>query len=137
MTIAALNAAPLVIVDPRERAWDDIHSWLPDGWRVTAPSWDPGRQRWEVVARSPKPVGRLSRPDYLIADGEDELHALTELALKLDAIRRADRLAAIEERARLAFVAGAEEESRRSHRRGLTADELEAALARFPAVSRR
>ena len=105
-------------VDARERDWDDIHSWLPDGWRVTAPSWDPGRQRWEVVARSPKPIGRLSRPDYLIGDGEDELHALSELALKLDAIRRADRLAAIEERARLAFIAGAEEESQRSHRRG-------------------
>ncbi|MEO8230189.1 MAG: hypothetical protein ABI628_10565 [Chloroflexota bacterium] len=83
-------------MDPRERAWDDIHSWMPDGWRVTAPSWDPGRQRWEVVARSPKPIGRLSRPDYLIGEGEDELHALTELALKLDAIRRADRLSAIE-----------------------------------------
>ena len=92
----------------------------------------PGRQRWEVVARSPKPIGRLSRPDYLIGDGEDELHALTELALKLDAIRRADRLATIEERARLAFVDGAEEESRRTHRRGLTADELAAVLARFP-----
>jgi hypothetical protein len=50
--------------------------------------WDPGRQRWEVVARSPKPVGRLSRPDYLVGDGEDELHALTDLALKLDAIRQ-------------------------------------------------
>jgi hypothetical protein len=121
-------------VHQRERAWDDIHSWLPDGWRVTAPSWDPGRRRREVVARSPKPVGRLSRPDYLIADGEDELHALTELALKLDAIRRAERVVAIEERARLAFVAGAEEESRRTHRRGLTAVELEAILERYPVL---
>lgn len=118
-------------MDARERAWDDIHSWLPDGWRVTAPSWDPGRQRWEVVARSPKPIGRLSRPDYLVGDGEDELHALTELALKLDAIRRAGRLARIEERARLVFIAGAEEESRRTHRRGLSADELEAVLERY------
>ena len=115
---------------PLERAWDDIHSWLPDGWRVTAPSWDPGRQRWEVVARSPKPIGRLTRPDYLIGDGEDELHALTELALKLDAVRRAGRLATIEERARLAFIDGAEAESRRNHRRGLTADELEVASRR-------
>jgi hypothetical protein len=81
--------------------------------------------------RSPKPVGRLSRPDYLIADGEDELHALTELALKLDAIRRADRLAAIEERARLAFISGAEEESRRAKGRGLTAGELETLLMRY------
>lgn len=68
-------------MNPRERAWNDIHSWLPDGWRVTAPWWDPGRQRWEVVARSPKPVGRLSRPDYLIGDGEDELEGLTDVAL--------------------------------------------------------
>ena len=59
-------------VEPRERAWDDIHSWLHDGWRVTAPSWDPGPQRREVVARSPKPIGRLSQPDYLIGDREDE-----------------------------------------------------------------
>ena len=57
---------------------------------------------------------------------------LTELALKLDAIRRADRLAAIEERAWLAFIAGAEEETRRSRRRGLTADELAAVLAQYP-----
>ena len=118
--------------DPRERAWDDIHSRLPDGWRVTAPSWDPGRQRWEVVARSPKPVGRLSRPDYLIADGEDELHALTELSLKLDAIRRADKLAAIEERARLAFIAGAEEESRRAQRRGRPTVRAGTSLAGMP-----
>lgn len=91
-----------------------------------------GRQRWEVVARSPKPIGRLGRPDYLIGDGEDELHALTELALKLDAIRRAERLAAIEERARLAFIEGAEAESRRSNRRRLSADELDGVLSRDP-----
>ena len=46
---------------------------------------------------------------------------MIELALKLDAIRRTDRLAATEERARLAFIAGAEEESWRSHHRGLSA----------------
>lgn len=80
---------------PRERAWDDIHSWLPDGWRVTAPTWDPGRQRWEVVARSPKPIGRLSRPDYLIGTGEDELHALTELALVVPVPARCEPFASL------------------------------------------
>ncbi len=68
---------PPMTVDPRHRAWDDIHAALPDGWHVSPPSYDPGQHAWTVVARSPQPVGRHGRPEYLEGQGEDELAALT------------------------------------------------------------
>ena len=43
--------------DARERARDDIHALLPDGWQVARPTQDPGRLAWTVEARSRKPVG--------------------------------------------------------------------------------
>jgi len=44
---------------PRERAWGDIHELLPAGWRVGPPTYEQGRDRWSVTARSTKYSGRL------------------------------------------------------------------------------
>jgi hypothetical protein len=67
----------------RERTGATIHDRLPAEWHVGPPSYDPGRGRWEVVARSPKPPGRRSTPHYVIGGGPDELAALKDLATRL------------------------------------------------------
>ena len=54
-------------------------------------SYDPGRHCWTIVARSPQPVGRRGRPEYLEGAGEDEDAALTYLALALDERRNAEK----------------------------------------------
>lgn len=67
----------------REAAWAAVMDRLPPGWRVGPPTFDPGRHRWEIVARSPKPPGRRTNPEYVIGEGDDELAALEDLAAKL------------------------------------------------------
>ena len=71
----------------RERAWNDIHDLLPERWQVGPATFDPGRHRWSVTARSPKYSGRLRPPATASGDGEDEVAALTDLALKLRELR--------------------------------------------------
>jgi hypothetical protein len=66
------------------QAWDTILDRLPPGWRVTAPSYDPGRARWEAVAICPKVGGRRGpAPLTVIGEGPDELSALADPAGRL------------------------------------------------------
>jgi hypothetical protein len=104
---------------------------LPDCWRVGPTSFDPGRHRWSVAARSPKYAGRLRPPAVVTGAGEDELAALTDLALKLQELRNVERKMSLEERARAAYLQGAEEHSRATLGRGLTPDELRRVLERY------
>ena len=67
----------------------------------------------------------------LRGDGEDEVAALTDLALRLRELRDAERRMALEEKARAAYLHGAEEHSRRTLGRPLTQDELDRVLAGF------
>ena len=110
----------------RERAWDDIHDLLPEWWQVGLATFDLGRHRWSVTvtARSPKYSGRPRPPATVTGEGEDEVAALTYLALKLR-----ERRMALEEKARAAYLHGAEEHSRVTLARPLTQDELERVLA--------
>jgi hypothetical protein len=74
----------LVGVNNREQAWDAIHERMPARWRVTSPSYDPGRGRWEAVAIGPKVGGRRGpAPGTVIGEGPDELAALRDLAERL------------------------------------------------------
>lgn len=91
---------------PRERAWSDIHDLLPDGWPVGPPSYDPGHRRWNVTAISPMYSGRSRPPAVITGHGEDELPALTELAIGLRELRATEERMQIEEMAGAAFLAG-------------------------------
>jgi hypothetical protein len=66
-----------------------------------------------------------------MGSGVDELAAVTDLAMTLEERARLDAFADIEQRGRLADLAGAEEESRRLGR-PLTDVELDRVLRRFP-----
>ena len=115
----------------RERAALDVLNRLPVGWRVGVASFDPGSHRWRVTARGSHP-GRGKAPETITGTGADELSAMADLALRLDERRRAARLEAIERRGRLAYLAGAEQQSQRSADRPLSGDELERVLRRYP-----
>jgi hypothetical protein len=120
------------VAEPRHRAWDDIHDRLPDRWRVGPTSFAPGRSvGWSVAARSPKYAGRLRPPAVVTGVGEDELGALTDLALKLRELANVERRIAMEERARAAYLHGAEMHSRATLSRPLTPGELERVLERY------
>jgi len=99
-------------VTPRERAWNDIHDLLPDGWRVGPTSFVPGRHRSEVSAISPKYSERLRPPVTVTGHGRDdddgELEALTDLAIKLRELRAVLKRVALKEEVRAAYVQGAE-----------------------------
>ena len=94
-------------------------------------TFDPGRHRWSVTARSPKYSGRLRPPATITGEGEDEVAALTYLALRLRELRDVERRMALEAKARAAYLHGAAEQSRSTLGRPLTQDELEQVLARF------
>jgi hypothetical protein len=66
-----------------------------------------------------------------MGSGVDELSAVTDLAVTLEERARADAFSGIEQRGRLAFVAGAEEESRKLGR-PLTDKELQRVVTRIP-----
>ena len=66
-----------------------------------------------------------------MGSGVDELASVTDLAMTLEERARADAFAGVERRGRLAYLAGAEDESQRLGR-PLTARELERVLRRFP-----
>ncbi|MCJ7710490.1 MAG: hypothetical protein MUQ32_06610 [Chloroflexi bacterium] len=59
---------------------------------------------------------------------------MTYLALVLQERRDAETLADLRTRSRLAYVQGAEDESRRSTGRGLTGEELKQVIERFPGI---
>ena len=115
----------------RERTWFRLHGALPPGWRAGPASYDPARHRWTVAAWSPVGGRRHPPGETLMGSGVDELAAVTDLAMTLEERARAGAFADIERRGRLAFVAGAEEESRRLGR-PLSGDELEQVLRNFP-----
>ena len=117
--------------DPRHRAWDLIHDLIPAGWQVgpTSRSQDPSRTAWTVAARGPI-RGRRKPPESIAVEGEDELAALTDLALALREYGKPDRMAAIERRARLAYYRGAQEWSLEATGEPMTADVQERVLER-------
>ena len=119
-------------MDAPERGWSAIHDALPGAWRVGPVFYDPGRHAWTVVARSPQPVGRRGAPGYLEGAGEDEIAALTYLAVALQERRGKQKVADIRRCGRLAYLQAAEAESRRSRGRGLTGEELERVIERMP-----
>ena len=120
------------MTDPRHRAWDDIHDLLPAGWRVSAPSYDPGVRGWSVTAVAPKRGKRLKPPESLTGTGEDELAALTYLVLALREYNKPGQMAELGRKMRLAYYRGAEEGSQRRLGRGLTTEELEGVIRRGP-----
>ena len=103
------------MTDPakRERAALDVLGLLPEWWAVGPTSYDPGTGRWTYTARGPHP-GRGKYPETITGTGEDELAAMTDLRIRLDERRRAEKLEEIDRRGRAAFLEGAEERSRRS-----------------------
>lgn len=68
-------------MDERQHLWSEILDRLPSGWRTTAPSFDPGRARWEAVAIGPTLGGRRgTAPATAIGEGPTEIEALRDLA---------------------------------------------------------
>ena len=126
-----------MFAEPRHRSWDDIRELLPVGWQVGPTSYEPGNRRWTVVARAANTGVRGKPPETVVGEGEDELHALTELALKLGEMACPRQMADLERRARQAFLAGAEEHSRRDQGPGLTDEELGGSSAGTQATCRR
>ena len=100
------------MTDPakRERAALDVLALLPEWWAVGPTSYDPGIRRWSYTARGPHP-GRGKHPETITGTEEDELAAMTDLAIRLDERRRDEKLADIDRRSRAAYLDGAEERS--------------------------
>src|SRR5215210_656540 len=117
---------------PLERAWDDIHDLLPDGWQVGAPSFDPGQETWRVIAIPPEHGGPLWLLATVTGEGKDEdegeLEALTDLSIKLRELGAVELRMAREKRSRAAYLQGAEEDSRATLGRAVTLGELERVL---------
>ena len=90
------------MTDPakRERAALDVLELLPCRWALGPTSYDPGTGRWSYTARGPHP-GRGKHSETITGIGEDELAAMTDLAIRLDERRRSEKLAAIDRRGRL------------------------------------
>lgn len=109
----------------------DVLDRLPDGWRVGPATYDPSRRQWSIRARGPHP-GRGNAPETITGSGEDELAAMSYLAIALDELRRRGRLEEIERRGRLAFLHGAEAHSHAAEGRPLSSSELERVAERFP-----
>ncbi len=83
------------------------------------------------MARSPQPPGRRGTPEYVEGAGEDEIAALTYLALALEERQGDARRTDLRQRSRLAYIEGSEAESRRSQGRDLTGEELARVIGRF------
>lgn len=107
------------MTDPakRERAALDVLARLPEGWRVGPMSYDPGTRRWSVTARGPHP-GRGKAAETVTGSGEDEIAAMTDLAVLLDERRRPEQAVDLERRSRSAYLDGAEARSRATLRVG-------------------
>jgi hypothetical protein len=63
-----------------------------------ARSFDPGQHGWDVTAISPKYSGRLRPPAAIAGRGEDEVAALTDLAIQLRELRQLEQRMALEEK---------------------------------------
>lgn len=116
-----------------EAAWNAVFEALPARWRVGPPTYDPGAGCWSVTARSAT-RGRGMAPTTVSGTGSDPASALRALDARLRGVPKPDggRLGEIRRRARLAFIAGAEEWTRQQLGRGLDAEELERVLERAP-----
>jgi len=114
-----------------ERTWFRLHDALPSGWRAGPASYHPARHCWTVAAWSPVGGRRHPPEETLIGSGVDELAAVTDLAMTLEERPRTEAFEEIERRGRLAYLAGAEAESRRPGR-PLTDAELERVTGRSP-----
>jgi hypothetical protein len=94
----------------------------------------PGHGTWRVTAPSLKPPGRGNLPTTVTGEGIDDVAALEDLSSRLRGIVPDDRtrLDEFNRKLRLAFVAGAEEQSRDALGRPLDAHELDRVLRRYP-----
>ena len=98
---------------------------LPAGWRLGELTFDPATEEYVVTAMASRPTGRGRPPERVVVGrGPDELAAVEALAEML----RDD----LDRRLREAFIRGAEEDSMRRLGRGLTSEELERVLRRYP-----
>jgi hypothetical protein len=106
---------------------------VPAGWNIGPPTCDPGIAAWSVVARS-RPPARGKQPVTVTGTGPDETAALQALDDRLRGVPRPDgsRMAERDWRFRLTYLEGAEESSRESLGGGLTEDEMEDVIRRFP-----
>jgi hypothetical protein len=118
-------------------AWDAVHAALPADWTVGPPTYDPGVSGWSVTARSV--AARRGKPPVSVTGtGPDETAALRALDDRLRAVPQPNgsRMAERERRFRLAYLEGAEDQSRYVVGRGLSNDELDRVIRRFPYRSR-
>ena len=67
-----------------ERAALDVLKLLPEWWAVGPTSYDPGTGHWTWTARGPHP-GRGKHPERITGTGFDELAAMTDLRVRLEA----------------------------------------------------
>jgi hypothetical protein len=116
----------------REDAWHAVHEALPAGWTVGPPTDDPGVPGWSVAARTVA-YSRRKPPTTVTGAGETETAALHNLDDRLRGVPQPNgsRMAERERGVRLAYVEGAEEWSRVTTGRGLTADDLAGVGRRF------
>jgi hypothetical protein len=136
----ALGHRAFLPADALEVAWDSVHEALPARWRVGPVNYDPGVIRSEghlgaftVTARGPHP-GRGKAPVTVSGTGEDEAAALRDLDDGLRGVPKPDgsRMDELRRRLRLAYVDGAEASSRETLDRGITSDELQRIIGRYP-----
>lgn len=120
-----------------ERAWEGVHDTLPAQWRVGPVTYDPDRRTWTVAALGPLPVRRGQPPNCIEASGEDEIAALSYLAVKLAESKTAGRMEELRRRLRLAYLSSAEEWSRVHVGRPLSGDEQRRLIEDLEAVARR
>ena len=122
----------------REESRAAVQDALPARWRVGPPTFDPGRHLWSVTARSDT-RGRRIPPVAVSGTGETEIEALRALDDWLRGVPKPDggRIDELRRRVRLAYVAGAEEWTRRELGRGLRVDELERVIDRAPSTTGR
>ena len=77
----------MTALSQRERVALDVLNLLPDGWRVGRACWNPGTHRWAVTARAQQP-GPGMAPETISGIGDDDLAAMADLAVRLDALSR-------------------------------------------------
>jgi hypothetical protein len=120
-------------MDALEGTWSAVHEALPARCQVGPPTYDPGIRAWTVTAHGPLP-GRSKAPRTVTGTGPDEVAALRDLDDRLRGVPKPDgsRQDELKRRLRQAYLAGAVEQSRRQAGRGLTADDLERVLERYP-----
>lgn len=119
------------MTDRREEAWAAVHEALLARWRLGPTTFDPGRHLWFVTARDGT-RGRGRLPVTASGSGVDETAALRDLNDRLRGVPQPDgsRFDEFRRRARLRYLAGAEEWTRRELGRGLRVDELARVVAR-------